>query len=271
MMRLLILLVRILIALVNRLAAGIAQLHMILSGALPALLSPKELTRMIGVYYTDDYWNSAADYFTEQSQWTLVPWEDEVLAKHMTNAETVLVLGAGYGRESIALAQRGHRVVGLDLNRNVLLIGSRRAAADRVPASFVQADFLAPPILPSRFDWIFVSGLMYSSNPGRQRRQAWVKSLRSTLKKGGKIVLNFYISRDLETSAHRLSQTLNRWLLWLPGSNQAYQVGDSCTQGHFLHTFIDEQEIRSELIEAGAVIIELNWNNGFAAISFTER
>ncbi len=269
-MRMLVFLIRLFAACVDRLLGRLAQIQMLLYGLLPALLPPEELTRMIRVYYDRSYWNSDGQVSTEAYPWTLATWEQEVLARHMTDPGTVLVLGAGSGRESIALTQHGYRVVGLDTNRDGLRIAFRRAAMDDTRAAFVQADFLALPVLPSKLDYIFLSGVMYSSVPGRQRRQDWVRNLRSHLKQGGKIVLNFVVAREPETRTHRFIHALNRWLLLLPGSNKMYQPGDFCSQGHFMHAFIDEHEIRSELIEAGATIHQVNLNEGFAVISFSQ-
>jgi hypothetical protein len=79
--------------------------------------------------------------------------------------------------------------------------------------------------------------------------------------------LNFLLSHEWQTKTHRVIHGINRWLQRLPGSNQSYQLGDFCSHGHFMHTFLDEAEIRSELTEAGATILELNWKEGFAVIA----
>jgi SAM-dependent methyltransferase len=269
-MRMLVFVIRLFAACVDRLLGRLAQIQMLLYGLLPALLPPEELTRMIRLYYDRSYWNSDGQVSTEAYPWTLATWEQEVLGRHMADPGTVLVLGAGSGRESIALAQHGYRVVGLDTNRDGLRIACRQAAMDDSRAAFVQADFLAPPILPSNLNYIFVSGVMYSSVPGKQRRQDWVRSLRSNLKQGGKIVLNFVVAREPETGVQRFIDALNRRLLLLPGSNKTYQPGDFCSQGHFMHAFADEQEIRSELAGAGATIHQVSLNDGFAVVSFSQ-
>jgi SAM-dependent methyltransferase len=268
-MRVLVVFIRLLTACVDRLLGRLAQLQMLLYGLLPALLPPEELTRMIRVHYNRSYRNVETWSLADTCQWTLATWEQDVLAHHMGDLGTIVVLGAGYGRESIALAQRGYRVIGLDTNREGLLVAARRAA-DGARASFVQADFLALPTLPSRADYIFMSGVMYSSVPGKQRRQDWVRSLRSHLKQGGKIVLNFVVAREPETRTHRFIHALNRWLLLLPGSNKMYQPGDFCSQGHFMHAFASEYEVRSELTGAGARVLHVDLNDGYAVVSFSQ-
>ncbi|MDZ4733222.1 MAG: class I SAM-dependent methyltransferase [Nitrospirota bacterium] len=240
----------------------------LLTGILPLLLPPKELIRLIRKHYDDSYHDVAARLPETCYKWTLESWEEDVLACHEMKAGTILVLGAGIGRESIALVQRGFHVVGLDINREILCVASQQAIAKGLRPLFAQADFLAIPIGPARVDYLFMSGIMYSSIPGRQQRQAWLRSLRTCLNGQGLIVLNFLIARDMETRTHRLMHSLTRWLRRLPGANQSYQVGDTCFQNHFLHAFVDEDEIRSELSETGAAVDQLRWQEGCAVLSW---
>ncbi len=232
------------------------------------LLPPKELTRLIRNHYDDSYQDVAAHLPEICYKWTLESWEEDVLACHEMKAGTVLVLGAGVGRESIALAQRGFLVVGLDINRESLCVASQHAMAKGLRLLLAQGDFLAIPIGPARVDYVFMSGIMYSSIPGRQQRQAWLRSLRTCMNEHGLVVLNFLIARDMETRTHQLIHRLNRWLTTLPGANQSYQLGDTCSQSHFLHAFVDEEEIRSELHDAGAIVDQLHWHEGCAVLSW---
>ena len=232
------------------------------------MLPPKELTRLIRNHYDRSYQDVAARLPETYYKWTLESWEEDVLACHKMTSGSILVLGAGVGRESIALAQRGFLVVGLDINRESLCVGSQQAMAKSLRLLFAQADFLAIPIGLARVDYVLMSGIMYSSIPGRQQRQAWLRSLRTCMNEQGLIVLNFLIAREMETRTHRFIHRLNCWLTRLPGANQSYQLGDTCSQSHFLHAFVDEEEIRSELCDAGANVDHLHWHEGCAVLSW---
>lgn len=257
------------ITLFTRLVEGIGRLvshvQFCLYGILPALLPPDELTALTRTYYNRSYGGLEREFHADTYRWTLDTWEEAVRAKHMAATGTVLVLGAGLGREAIAFGQCGYRVLGIDNNFDGLRIATKRAAD--LPVTFVQGDFQLLPICDRQADYVFLSGVMYSSIPGRNHRQECVRRFRSTLRTNGKIALNFLLSHEWQTKTHRIINRINYWLRKLPGSNQAYQLGDFCSHGHFMHAFVDENEIRSELTEAGATILELNWSEGFVVIA----
>ena len=267
-MRLLAHIILILVRVSEKMAGLLFRLQQLLTGILPALLSPEELTGLIRNHYDQSYEDVAARLPESWHKWTLEDWEETVLARHKMTSGTILVLGAGVGRESVALAQRGFVVVGLDINRNSLCVASQQTALNGLTPRFAQADFLAIPIGSVRVDYVFMSGIMYSAIPGRQQRQAWLKNLRSCLREEGLVVLNFLIGREMDTRMHWLIHRINRLLTTLPGTNQSYQLGDTCSQSHYLHAFVDEEEIRSELRDAGARVNHLSWHEGYAVLSW---
>lgn len=257
-----------LVRICEKMAGLLFRIQQLLTGTLPVLLSPTELTELIRNHYDDNYRDVAAHSPETCYEWALESWEEDVLARHKIQSGTILVLGAGVGRESIALAQRGLTVVGLDINRESLGVASQQATANRPQPLFAQADFLAIPIGIGQVDCVFMSGIMYSSIPGRQRRQTWLRSLRPCMNEDGLLVLNFLIAREMDTLTQRLIHRLNCWLIRLPGANQSYQFGDTCSQNHFLHAFVDEEEIRSELCDAGARVNHMSWHEGYAVVSW---
>jgi hypothetical protein len=117
-------------------------------------------------------------------------------------------------------------------------------------------------------DYLFLSGIMYSSVPGRHARQAWLKSLSTHLNVGGLAMVSFLIDRTGKSVPPRLAYRLSGWLAGLPGANHAYQLGDVSSSGHFLHAFVTEEELRSEMAETGATIVQLNWDRQFAVLTW---
>jgi SAM-dependent methyltransferase len=268
--RVLILCIRIFDGISTRIITVLFRLQQLLTGLLPAIASPEELTRFLQAHYGHTYHNAPAQYPEYSPIWALEPWEENVLEHHMSGSGTVLVLGTGVGRESIAIAQHGYRVLGLELHFDALRWAVQRAVARKAPVWFVQGSFLAIPVTSASVDYILLPSVMYSAIPGRLARQAWLRSLRPFLKSKGRVILNFMVVREPETAIHRLTLALATRIMKLPGANKSYQPGDTCARGHFLHLFWTEEELRSEVAETGATVHALNWPSGFVVLSWPD-
>jgi ubiquinone/menaquinone biosynthesis C-methylase UbiE len=241
------------------------HLSNLLNGILPVALSQDELTTLIRNFYRKAYadWHdlpNPEDLFLE-------PWETEVLDRHHVRSGTLLVLGSGVGREPILIAQRGVATVGVDTNANAVRQASRTAATLGVRAHFLQASFLDLPFTGSSFNYVLLPSTMYSAVAGVPGRRAWLQDLRRLLKPDGFVMLSFSKQHDMHSPRARFLTSLNGVLRRLPSSNPSYQPGDDCVGGHFLHGFQSETEIREELLQAGAVIKELQWERGFAVVA----
>lgn len=266
-MRLLVAAIVLLTRLVEGVGSLVSQVQFFLYGILPALLPPGELSALTRTYYRQSYDGLDRAFHADGYKWTLENWEEAVTATHMAVKGTVLVLGAGLGRESIALAHMGYRVLGIDNNYDGLSTASNRASSLELPVSFIQGDLRQLPVGDALADYVLLSGVMYSAIPGRRQRQECVRRFCSILRGEGKIILNFLLAHEWQSRTEWIIHRINRWLQRLPGSNQDYQLGDFCSRGHFMHTFRDQAEIHSELTEAGATILELNWREGYVVIA----
>lgn len=241
-------------------------------GLLPALLSPPEITsRVIHAYdtvYTAEATIHARDVVIDES---LDAWETSVLDSYKICSGRMLVLGSGWGREAFAIARRGITVVGIDANAAAVRTAQARATAIDVSAHFHRANFIDLPYKPHSFDWAFLASIMYSAVPGRNVRQAWLRSIRQCLTQNGLVILSFTREYSPPTRARTLLSRFNVFLSTLPGTNSACQPGDRYATGHFLHAFQSEEDIRNELTEAGAIIKELSWIHCYAVVSFPSR
>lgn len=86
-------------------------------------------------FFGEDY------YRTDRHQDTVLEVEGLTRLLGRPELTTVLDLACGYGRHSLALAERGYRVVGLDLSATLL----RHAATTRTRAAWVRGDIRALP------------------------------------------------------------------------------------------------------------------------------
>jgi SAM-dependent methyltransferase len=237
-------------------------------GLLPALLLPQELISLVKRYYRERSGtlpSGRPDIPTEEQ--ALDPWERKVLERYAISSGRMLVLGSGSGRESLRIAETGTWVVGVDAE-NVVRAASRARRSAGAKAVFVQADFMHPPFAPATFDYLLISNSMYSSVPGRLLRQHWLGGLRELLTDGGLLVISFIPEWHRGFGLKTICTGLSALLVKLPGANPDYQPGDEAFDGHFLHAFQSEDELRRELTGAGAVIRELNWADSYVVVTF---
>jgi ubiquinone/menaquinone biosynthesis C-methylase UbiE len=243
------------------------RLASFLCGFIPVLSPPDQISARVRTHYHSTYAEIArrAD-LNWKKDCRLEPIETEIFDRHRIHSGKMLVLGSGWGREAIAIAQRGVEVVGMDTDFTAVRTARELAKAAGVSARFHQADFLELPYASSSFDFALMSHNMYSAIPGSSRRQAWLADLDRLLKPNGLVMLSFLPEQLPVPRLRRLSTSLNATLAKLPGTNRDYQPGDDCVGEHFIHWFEDMDEIRKELDGAGVTILEINWE-GMAVVT----
>ena len=237
-------------------------------GLLPALFSPPELTRLIQKHYARLY----SDGFVKEPHDLidyLERWETEVLDRYKITSGRMLVLGSGLGRESIPIARMGVSVVGVEADPTAVRIAQQMTRPLKVPARYLQADFLQLPNRSGCFDFVLLSQRMYSAIPGRSQRLTLLTDLSRLVKPNGLVILSFFHKQAVTPRLKTICGRLNVIIARLPGANMAYQPGDECDAEHFLHRFQDEEEVRTELNGAGGLIQELDWIRGFAVLTFS--
>jgi len=103
----------------------------------------------------------------------------------------VLDLSCGTGNYALTLAQRGMRVVGVDISEPMLGAARSKGSRAGLPVTFVRADARALPFRPGAFDLVtLILGLEFIAEPGRALAEA-----HRALKPGGRLVVAI-LNRD---------------------------------------------------------------------------
>jgi SAM-dependent methyltransferase len=190
----------------------------------------------------------------------LTPEEGVLFARALPPAARVLVVGCGAGREALALAGRGHRVVGLDPVAPLVEEARRLATTLGVQARFIAAAADAPGAPPGPFDAVVCARAVYAHTPTRRRRVALLGALARRLAPGGVLVLD---AGWTPTRGPRLAlvdglRRLCRALLGdrfptEPGDRlvRHLSLGSDASRACFYHVFRSADEIRRELEAAG--------------------
>ncbi len=138
------------------------------------------------------WWEETAPYFQEEAglevdvDWTGTDAHELSLLTDVEEA-TILELGCGGGQCSIALAERGAEVVGIDLSREQLRHARKLAAERDVTPTFIQADITELGIFPSNYFDIAFNAYVFQWVGDLQ---ACFRDTRRILNDGGRFVFS---------------------------------------------------------------------------------
>ena len=85
----------------------------------------------------------------------------------------LLDFGCGHGMGSVVAARRGAAVTAFDLSPGYLAEAARRAAANDVAVSFLQADGERLPFADASFDRVWGNAILHHLDPGRAARELY--------------------------------------------------------------------------------------------------
>lgn len=179
----------------------------------------------------------------------LWPWEEEVVRTHLGDCRTILVAGAGGGREAIALSRLGYEVTAFDFC-STLTAACRRHCDQSDPA--VRVLDAPPDALPEGlglYDGVVAGRGFYHHILGRRRRIGFLRGCREHLAAGGPLFLSDFFTRGDRSPTHRNIRLIANTVRRLRLIPETVELGDwltDCVQ----HAFV-QGEIESELKEAG--------------------
>src|SRR6267378_1304627 len=115
-------------------------------------------TRVSTLDHWESYWRGHADL--DRTYSTGQRLAREILRDGAVAGRRVLEVGAGSGRDTLALARAGAIAVVLDYSPASLELVQRQAREQGIPVGLVRADALAMPFRDGAFDVVFHQGLL---------------------------------------------------------------------------------------------------------------
>lgn len=193
-----------------------------------------------------------ADFFANEREVRrgLWPWEQEFFARFLESGSSLLVVGAGSGRDVLALTDGGYRVEGVELSRQSAE-RARQILADSGMHAIIHTAAIEDWAPSGRYDAIVFSYYCYSYIPGAKRRVEILAKLREHLLPCGRILISY-----LPNHGESRGMPIIEWLTWLMRSDWRPEPGDDLVglgmqaPIRFHHTFGFE-EIEAEALAAG--------------------
>jgi SAM-dependent methyltransferase len=201
----------------------------------------------------EDDWASffAEEHKVREGLWD---WEREFFGRYLNPGSSVLVVGAGSGRDVLGLLQSGHRVEGVELSRRAA-DRARRILADSGLQATIHTAAIENWASSGRYDAIIFSWYCYCFIPMAKRRVEVLAKLRECLLPGGRILISYLPHREEKPS--RVIPIVS-WLMRLTRSDWRLEPGDILiympAHIRFQHTFRPE-EIESEVVAAGLRVV----------------
>jgi SAM-dependent methyltransferase len=117
------------------------------------------------------------------------------------SGKLVIDLGCGTGRYSLLLAERGARVIGIDISAAMLRIARSKAAAQGLPLELRQADILAPEAWPEEPADLVLSAAVTHFLPALD---PLMRGVAAALRPGGRLLLS--AMHPIYTSQHPVAR-----------------------------------------------------------------
>jgi SAM-dependent methyltransferase len=220
----------------------------------------------------DSFWRDLYPFMFPEKRFADAALEvDKAITLAAPKGKSVLDLCCGPGRCSVALANRGFAVTGVDKTAYLLDKAKARARAAKVKIEWVQAD-MRDFVRPESFDFVLSMFTSFGYFDNKQEDVTVLKNILASLRPSGKCLIDVIgkerlakiyqpTNADVETDGTILVQRReafddwtrmrNEWILIRKGRAKSFR---------FHHTIYSGQELRDQMAGAGFVDVRLYGN-----------
>lgn len=214
----------------------------------------------LGILDRKDFHDLDYYYFSKMqkgyhvSEWNLqglLDWEKRVIELWFQECRSIMLTGAGAGREVIALEKMGYHVDGFECNPDLVKSGNKILEQIGAHAKLQLMVRDKYPEVLKQYDGVIVGWGMYMLIRGRNTRIRFLKGLHAKIRDNGPLLVSFFPRQDrkyyriIARLANLLKGVLRR---------EPIETGDDLVECFYAHHFTKE-EISSEFREAGFQLV----------------
>jgi hypothetical protein len=212
------------------------------------VLTEERLYAIVEEYFTRSRKGGFGEHNYHSKEWNrrgLFDWEKRAVTNHFGGCRRLLVLGAGGGREVLALQRLGYQVDGFESHPDLVIAANELLREEGLDSTVHPIAPDEAPDIETTYDGIIVGWGMYMSVQGRKRRIALLRRLRARTRVRCPILVSF-VYRDSTGWSYKMgvfiANTIRRVL-----RRQPAEVGDWLAP-YYVHYFTQD-EIICELAE----------------------
>jgi hypothetical protein len=187
-------------------------------------------------------------------------WETRAITDYFAGCKRLLVLGAGGGREVLALLRLGYSVDGFEPHPDLAVAANEllREAGYSTAVHSIPRD--QGPNTETIYDGIIIGWGAYMLIQGRNRRVALLQQLRGQTQAQSPILLSF-VGRGSTDQVYKVSTLVANVVRRMLRRGPA-EIGDWLLPDYYAH-FFTQEEIISELSEGGFETIHCSITGSF--------
>jgi hypothetical protein len=220
-------------------------LNAVFAGVWLGILDRQVLHLANRLFFDDDsmYWDE------EYNRSGFFNWEEKTISKYFSSCQSILVAGAGGGREIYALHQQGYQADGFECHPQFVEYANKFLKQEGIDSQVILAPRDLCPDSERFYDGAIIGWGAYTNIQGRQKRIEFLQQMRSHLEPGNPILLSFF-PRSSDSAFYKLIALIANVISKLRNA-EPIELGDSLFPHRIFVHYFNKIEIEQELEKAG--------------------